>query len=252
MLHKLVFGAAVILIGCKSQQQSISMLESRIVQLSSDSTAMEKRIRQLSDENTYLSEKCAAVEQALIYRLQEKEDSLRMKEQALNEREQSLSDMKARKEQEHEAFDKLASAVLDEFSGFSPQLKSSRTTCSQMVIEFSDKAFFQQQSLKADSLRESILACSARVLKRHSDLRLTISVVSDSVLTAKEKPEDGWMWSAMRANVLLRELIRTHQVNAQYVQSSATYQAVDKRNAHLGKNRVLLVFQSVLLPCIQR
>jgi|GEM_PF-5623300 flagellar motor protein MotB len=242
----------VMMMACKSQQQAISTLELRIGQLRSDSTAMERRIRQLSDENSYLSEKCATVEQSLIYRLQEKEDSLRMKEQVLNEREQSLSDMKARKEQEQEAFDKLASAVMNEFSEYAPQLKSTRTTCSQIVVEFSDKVFFQQQSLKADSLRESILVRTARLLKRNDDLRLIISVVSDSLLTAKEKPEDAWMWSAMRANVLLRELIRTHQVNTQYVQASAVYQQADKRNAHLGKNRVMLVFQSALLPCIQR
>ena len=252
MLRKIAIGAVITLMACKSQQQSISTLETRIGQLRSDSAAMERRIRQLSDENSYLSEKCAAVEQALIYRLQEKEDSLRMKEQVLNEREQSLSDMKARKEQEQEAFDKLASAVMEEFTEYAPSLKTTRTTCSQIVIEFSDKVFFQQQSLKADSLRESVLAKVARVLKRHDDLRLTISVVSDSALAVKEKPDDTWTWSAMRANVLLRELIRTHQVNVQHVQSSAVYQPADKRNTHLGKNRVMLVFQSSLLPCLQR
>lgn len=237
---------------CNSQQALVDSLSARVSQLQSDSAAMERRLRQLSDENSYLSEKCAAIEQALTYRIQEKEDSLRLKEQALNERELNLKDMKARKEQEQDAFDKLSKSVFQEFAALPEQIRHTRTSCSQVIVEFTDKVFFSANSLKPDTMRALILTRVSQLLKRNEDLRLTVTVISDSVVTAKEKPEDSWAWSSMRANAIVRELIKDYQINAQVIQAASANQRSEKSNSHLGKNRVMLVFQSAYLPCIHK
>ena len=200
--------ATTLIFGCVSKSKFV-LVESEISRLKNDSALLEKRIAQLSNENAGLQTLSATIEQALNVRLQEKEDSLNYKEKLLKEREYSLKDMKARKEEEQEAFYNLARKVFAEFVDYDASTLTTRTNCTQAVIAVNDKKLFAGNTAKTEYLATEINNKAANLLSKHPDLMLTVVCYIDSSMQISAK-EDYWNIASLRANTLSKMLITTH------------------------------------------
>ncbi len=239
--------ALTLLFGCVSKSKFVQV-ESEIARLKNDSTLLEKRITQLSNENAGLQTLSATIEQALNARLQEKEDSLNYKEKLLREREYSLKDMKARKEEEQEAFYSLARKVFAEFADYDVSTLTTSTNCTQAVVAVNDKKVFTGNTVKTEYLATEINNKAANLLGKHPDLMLTIICYVDSSMQISAK-EDHWNIAAQRANVLSKMLVSAHK-NISLKVKSATGLPI---STHINKNSTYFVeyqFTSNLTPCI--
>ena len=239
--------ATTLIFGCVSKSKFV-LVESEISRLKNDSALLEKRIAQLSNENAGLQTLSATIEQALNVRLQEKEDSLNYKEKLLKEREYSLKDMKARKEEEQEAFYNLARKVFAEFVDYDASTLTTRTNCTQAVIAVNDKKLFAGNTAKTEYLATEINNKAANLLSKHPDLMLTVVCYIDSSMQISAK-EDYWNIASLRANTLSKMLITTHKQVSHKVQSATGLPT----NTHINKNSTYFVeyqFTSNLTPCI--
>lgn len=236
-----------LIFGCVSKSKFV-LIESEISRLKNDSTLLEKRIAQLSNENASLQTLSATIEQALNVRLQEKEDSLNYKEKLLKEREYSLKDMKARKEEEQEAFYNLARKVFAEFVDYDASTLTTKTNCTQAVIAVNDKKLFAGITAKTEYLATEINNKAANLLSKHPDLMLTVVCYIDSSVQISAK-EDYWNIASLRANALSKMLITTHKQVSHKVKSATSLPT----NTHINKNSTYFVeyqFTSNLTPCI--
>jgi chemotaxis protein MotB len=239
--------ATTLIFGCVSKSKFI-LVESEITRLKSDSALLEKRIAQLSNENAGLQTLSATIEQALNVRLQEKEDSLNYKEKLLKEREFSLKDMKARKEEEQEAFYSLTRKVFAEFADYDASTLTTKTNCTQAVIAVNDKKLFTGNTAKTEYLATEINNKAGNLLSKHPDLMLTVVCYVDSNMQISAK-EDCWNIALLRANALSKMLITTHK-NLSYKVKSTTGLPT---NTHINKNATYFIeyqFTSNLTPCI--
>lgn len=239
--------ATTLIFGCVSKSKFV-LVESEIARLKNDSALLEKRITKLSNENAGLQTLSATIEQALNVRLQEKEDSLNYKEKLLKEREYSLKDMKARKEEEQEAFYNLARKVFAEFVDYDASTLTTKTNCTQAVIAVNDKKLFTGNTTKTEYLATEINNKAANLLSKHPDLMLTIVCYVDSSMQISAK-EDYWSIASARANVLGKMMINTHKSLSYKVKSATGLNT----NTHINKNPAYFVeyqFTSNLTPCI--
>lgn len=235
------------LFGCVSKSK-FTQSQTEIARLKSDSTLLEKRITKYQDENARLQTLSATIEQALNVRLQEKEDSLNYKEKLLKEREYSLRDMKARKEEEQEAFYNLSRKIFAAFTDYDASTLSTKTNCTQAVVMVNDKKMFVGNSLKTEYLATEINNKAAALLDKHPDLMLTIVCYVDSNLQISNK-EDHWNVAALRANVLSKSFALSHRDLSLRVKSAAGL----PNNTHTVKNATYFteyLFTSNLTPCI--
>jgi len=239
--------ASTLIFGCVSKSKFI-LVESELTRLKNDSALLEKRITQLSNENAGLQTLSATIEQALNIRLQEKEDSLNYKEKLLKDREYSLRDMKARKEEEQEAFYNLARKVFAEFLDYDASTLTTKTNCTQAIIAINDKKLFTANTAKTEYLASEINNKAANLLSKHPDLMLTVVCYVDSSMQISAK-EDYWNIALLKANTLSKILITSHK-NVSYKVKSATGLSP---NAYINKNSIYFVeyqFTSNLTPCI--
>lgn len=239
--------AITLFLGCISKSKLV-LVETEIARLKNDSTLLEKRITQLSNENAGLQTLSATIEQALNIRLQEKEDSLNYKEKLLKEREYSLKDMKARKEEEQEAFYSLARKVFAEFVDYDASTLTTKTNCTQAVIAVNDKKLFTGNTAKTEYLATEINNKAASLLGKHPDLMLTVTCYVDSSMQISAK-EDYWTIAALRANTLGKMLATTHKNISYKVKSAVGLQ----QNTHINKTAAYFTeyqFTSNLTPCI--
>jgi flagellar motor protein MotB len=226
----------------------------QVEQLKTDSTLLAKRNRMLIDEKIYLENKSATIEQSLNQRLQEKEDSIDQKEALLRQHELSINDMKARKAEERDAFGSLSASVAGLFNTYSASEVNAYTNCTQILVEVSDRLLFIPGSTKADPQAARILAKVAEALVKNPDLNLLIVAHTDSAGGVKEKYEDNWALGAMKANALVRAMIREQKVKPEKVASSSRAETIAlpirKGAAGLSRSRISFVFYSDFLPCI--
>lgn len=234
----------VSLAGCvsKTTYQALSTEHNRI---KNDSLLLEKRIRQLEDDNQRLITESAKMEQALNNRLQEKQDSLAYKEQLLHQREMSLKDMKARKEEEQEAFTTLATQVFSGFSGYSADTLTTHTNCTGFVIRVNDRALFVNGS-RPEAFVQEIHTRAIQVLRKYPDLHLSVVTYADS-LTGKEKNNDPLNTAYARGAMLYKSLAadKTRSVKERIsvaVQNESAPRTYPQQTDY--------VFFSRLLPCI--
>lgn len=241
-----------VLISCVSSQKYTESQHS-VERLRTDSSLLEKRIRTLQDEVNYLATQSAAMEQSLNQRLQEKQDSLAQKQQELNTKELRINDMKARKAQEQEAFGKLSASIIKPFAGYNSTDLVTGTSCTQTIIEVSDRLLFYPNSSKLNPEKSAKIAATiAEILAKQPDLKLLVINHTDSVYTGKEKWDDMWGFGAAKANAIVKVLINDYSINPVRL-TPATRAAVielTKQNQGLGRNRTGFHFYSELLPCI--
>ncbi|MES2560339.1 MAG: hypothetical protein V4590_11390 [Bacteroidota bacterium] len=251
-LH-IVTGCCIILsVSCVSTQKYTAS-QRTIERLQSDSALLEKRARMLQDEVSFLGNKSATMEQALTQRLQEKEDSLNQKQQLLRDKELSITDMKARKAEERDAFIKLSDEIIMSFSSFAEHEVVSRTNCTQTIVEVSDRLLFALPGSKVDAMKSAKIAVIiADVMRTQPDLKLLVVNHTDSVYAGKEKWEDNWSLGAAKANGIVKMLIKDYKISPQRLipATQADYIELSKASAGLGKSRTAFLFYSELLPCI--
>ena len=223
-----------------------------IEKLKSDSVLLNKRNRMLTDEKSYLENKSASMEQILNQRLQEKQDSINHKEELLQQRENSINDMKARKAEEREAFETLSKSIFELFNEFNSSDIHRSTNCTQISVEVSDRLLFVSGSIKVDAKSSKILEKVATALSKNADLNLVIVAHTDSVNFIKEKYDDNWSLGTLKANNILRILIKDYKILPSKILSSSRAEtiALKKVNQSLGRNRIEFVFYSSFLPCI--
>jgi len=223
-----------------------------VEKLKADSVLLTKRNRMLSDEKSYLENKSASMEQILNQRLQEKQDSLNHKEELLHQRELSINDMKARKAEEREAFETLSKSVFELFNDLNSNDVHRSTNCTQMIVEVSDRLLFVSGSSKVDAKSQKVFDKINAVLSKNADLNLLIVSHTDSINSIKEKYDDNWTLGTLKANNIVRSLIRDYKIQPSKISSASRAEtiALNKSNQTLGKNRIEFVFYSSFLPCI--
>jgi flagellar motor protein MotB len=223
-----------------------------VEKLKADSVLLSKRNRMLTDEKSYLENKSASMEQILYQRIQEKQDSLNHKEELLQQHELSINDMKARKAEEREAFETLSKSIFELFSDFNADDVRLSTNCTQISVEVSDRLLFAVSSIKVDSKSAKILDKVAQALSKNADLNLIIVSHTDSVNYIKEKYDDNWTLGTLKANNILRILIRDYKILPSKISSSSRAETIGikKANQAIGRNRIEFVFYSSFLPCI--
>ena len=243
----LVTTSLSLLLGCVSKNK-FTQSQTEITRLKSDSTLLEKRITQYQNENAHLQTLSATIEQALNIRLQEKEDSLNFKEKLLKDREYSLRDMKARKEEEQEAFYSLSRKIFAAFTDYDASTLTTKTNCTHAVVMVNDKKMFVGNSLKPEYLATEINNKAAGLLEKHPDLMLTIVcyVDSNTQITAKE---DLWNLASLRANTLSKLLISNHKNLALRIKS-ATGLPNNNQTVKYQAYYTEYQFVSSLTPCI--
>jgi chemotaxis protein MotB len=252
ILHFTIVALIFISVSCVSSRKYTESQQT-VERLRSDSTLFEKRNRMLQDQVNYLGTKSASMEQALNQRLQEKQDSLNQKQQLLKDKENSLKDMKARKAEEQEAFTKLSLSIIKSFASYSVNEVVSGTNCTQTVVEVSDRMLFTAGTTKIDVSKASKIAEQITdVLAKNADLKLIIVNHTDSIFSGKEKWEDNWAIGSVKANSLVRMLVKDNKVAPARIMPStqADFVPLSKTNAGLGRNRTAFLFYSELLPCI--
>jgi flagellar motor protein MotB len=214
---------------------------------------LEKRIQGLQDEVNYLANKSATIEQSLNQRLQEKQDSLIQKQEELNAKENRIHDMKARKAQEQEAFSKLSVGIIRSFAGYNSNDLVCRTSCTQTIIEASDRLLFNPNSSKLNPDKAGkIAALIADIMLKQPDLKIIVVSHTDSVYVGKEKWEDNWSLGSAKANAIVKLLISDYKIPPQRIMpaTQAEYIELTRQNGDLSRNRVAFSFYSELLPCI--
>lgn len=226
--------------------------QGEIDRLKADSVLLAKRNRMLGEEKLYLENKSATMEQTLNQRLQEKQDSLNQKETLLQQRELSINDMKTRKAEEREAFNSLAASVSALFSEYGTGEVSSYTSCTQIHVEVSERLLFLPNTTKPDPQSAKILSKVATALGKNPDLNLLITAHTDSVAGVKEKYEDNWSLGSMKANALVRAMIREQKIAPSRIASGSRGDTVPLRKGStgIGRNRIDFIFYSEFLPCI--
>lgn len=212
-----------------------------------DSLLLEKRIRQLSEENNRLATESARMEQAMNNRLQEKEDSLNYKEALLRERELSLKDMKARKEEEREAFMSLARQVTGDFSGYDRQTLVTHTGCTQIIVSLNDRHLFAAGSAKPEPMAAEVNSKALAILRKYPDLQLVIVAYADSNQLSKDRNPDPWQLPHLKATALYRQLT---QHEDQPLKARTSTGLKNDMRSRTYPSQVDYVFYSSLLPCI--
>jgi len=233
--------------GCVSKSK-FTRSQTEVSRLKSDSTLLEKRITQYQNENAHLQTLSATIEQSLNDRLQEKEDSITFKEKLLKDREYSLRDMKARKEEEQEAFYSLSRKIFAAFTDYDASTLTTKTNCTQAIVMVNDKKMFVGSSLKPEYLATEINNKAAGLLEKHPDLLLTIVCYVDSSMQIFTK-EDLWNIGALRANSLSKLLVSNHKNLALRVKS-ATGIPNDSQTLKNQAYYTEYLFVSSLTPCI--
>jgi flagellar motor protein MotB len=243
--------ALLLLTACGVPRAQYDELHVYAVRLKNDSTILDKRIRQLNDEREYLRTRSATMEQQLTSRLQEKEDSITHKEQLLAEKEHSIRDMRARKEQEREAFETLARSVFGLFGEYPASEVNRHSNCTQIIIETADRMLFQAHSARIDAARaQPFLSKVQMAFEKNPDLSLMIVSHTDSLTASRQ--EDGWSIGSQKAAALVRALLKEGGFAPQRISAGtrAETTGLSKANVSLGRNRIEFVFYSTLLPCI--
>ncbi len=237
--------------GCVSSSK-YNDAAAHIEKLKSDSVLLTKRNRMLTEEKSYLENKSASMEQILNQRLQEKQDSINHKEELLQQRENSINDMKARKAEEREAFETLSKSVFELFNEINSTDIHRSTNCTQISVEVSDRLLFVSGSIKVDAKSAKILDKVSAALSKNADLNLVVVAHTDSVNSIKEKYDDNWTLGTLKANNILRSLLRDYKIQSAKVSSSSRAETIGlkKGNQSLGRNRIEFVFYSSFLPCI--
>lgn len=229
----------------KSTYHTLQQDHSRV---KNDSLLLEKRIRQLQDENQRLGSESAKMEQALNNRLQEKQDSLNYKEQLLRERELSLKDMKARKEEESEAFATLAKAIFMGFSGYDQQTLTTQTGCASLAISVNDKKLFAGNGAKTELLSQELHTKMIALLEKYPDLNLTVVTYCDSSAATRDRSNaDPFSLPYARASVLYKELTAGQPKAIKQRISLAIRNELASRN---WPQQTDYIFVSNLIPCI--
>lgn len=244
---KLVYlftGVAVFLLTACVSKQKFAETNTRITRLQADSSLLEKRIRLLTDEKNDLAVKSATMEQSLNQRLQEKQDSIAYKEKLLQEREYSLKDMKARKEEERDAFTTIAGEISKAFGSLQNSTVSSSTDCSHIIIDIPEKTLFSNQ--KPEPFLQQVTNKISETLKKYPDLNLRIVTYSDSTYTGKEKTADGWEYGAFRSVSVTRLLTKESQTFSARITPASAFDPALARNG----TKIRFMFYSALLPCI--
>lgn len=242
---------SLLLVSCVSSgkyAEATAMAE----RLRADSISLENRIRKLVEEKEYLENKSAQTEQALNQRLQEKEDSLNAKEKLLRDREYSLSDMQSRKEQEEEAFRKLAKGIQSAFHDFNSNELRYKTQCAKVVIEISDKLLFVPHSTKAEPKASLVFARIKEVMNKNTDLQLIIVTHTDSINNTKEKVSSLLELGSTKARILTENLIKETGISPARITcaSQGAAAVITKQGNSIGNERTELIFYSNLIPCI--
>lgn len=239
--------AATLLFSCVYKKKYVANKE-QVSRLQNDSAMLEKRIRQLQDENNRLSTQSAAIEQALNQRLQEKQDSLLAKENQLQDREFTLKDLKARKEEEQEAFSDLTKRIRFAFAGYDTSSLQLISHCTGVVVRLNHKKLFVENSLKPDYFANEIQQKTIQLLNKYPDLHLNITTICDSSWASnKEKTEDYMALSFARSNLLLKQVLMAQKDlnNRLSAGIKPTFTSTKGQPAYTD-----YLFYSAILPCI--
>lgn len=248
MKFRFYIGALLLLLvaGCVSKSAYLA-LETDHTRVKNDSLLLEKRIRQLNDENIRLATESAKMEQAMNNRLQEKQDSLNYKEQLIRDRELSLKDMKARKEEEREAYMVLSRQILGDFSDYEKQTLTTTTGCTQITVSINDKKLFTPGTSRTENMAMEINQKAWSVLNKYPDVQLNIvSYVDSLAIAAKDKNQDAYQLSYTKANALYRDL----NSQSKALKARTAIGIKSEQHTKTYPSQVDYIFYSNLLPCI--
>lgn len=218
-------------------QKDLAVKQDEINRLKNDSSLLERRIRGLQDENNRLSTASATMEQALNERLQEKEEALNQKQRLINERENTLKDLKARKEEEREAFSSLSKNILAYFTDYDATTLTTQVTCTQMQVIVNEKKLFSAGSVKPDYLATELSQKAITILDKYPDVNLVITSMADTAGT------DPLLGASLKSNALAKLIISSRKDLSFRIKSAN--QIANKPNLW----RVEYSFFSSLLPC---
>lgn len=220
-------------------KKDLALRQDEINRLKNDSTLLEKRIRGLQDENNRLSTTSATMEQSLNERLQEKEDALNQKQRLINDRENTLKDLKARKEEEREAFSALSKNILAHFTDYDVATLTTQTTCTQIQVMVNDKKLFSAigNNVKTEYLANEITQKSITILDKYPDVHLIITATADTI------GNDPLAAASLRSNLLLKQILQTRKDLSNRIKSAS--QPSNKPTLL----KVEYSFYSNLLPC---
>lgn len=243
-----LFAILTLAYGCATQDPRVVTMQQSLERMQKDSIAFEKRIRSLSDENNELTNKCATIEQSYNARISVLKDSLVLKDSEIQSKQNQVEDIYLRKDQERESYNQLVDAVKNGFYTLSVYGVHATHNCSETIIEVPSFLVFVDHTAKFESTYSQVFKAVQQALAKNTDLELNIVCTMDSMPPSnKGKSEGNLMLASMRANTIMRTLIKEYNIQDLRVRASSA-QAMEGGAGQ--KNRIVFVFRSKLMPCI--
>lgn len=239
---------SLVLVGCVSVKD-FDGAKQRISQMQRDSILLEKRIGSLKDEVVYLRNQSASMEQSLVNRLQEKQDSLAQKQVQLNQQDLRLQRLNQQRLEQQDAFLQLSQSITQQFSNYTEADVTAATGCSYTLISVNEKLLFAPQSNKllpsADLLTKNIIA----VLQKHADVQAVLVYQADSIYVGKEKGVDAWSYGFTKAAAITNQIMKAGISPGRIVCGIRPFQSGVKMPFPSGLS---IQFYSTLIPCIHQ
>lgn len=249
MKQNFVFGLfGLLVVGCVSVKDFDSAKQ-RISQMQHDSVLLEKRIGSLKDEVLYLRNQSATMEQSLVNRLQEKQDSLAQKQAQLNQQDLRLQRLNQQRLEQQDAFLQLSQSIIQQFAGYAATDLVANTGCAYTSISVNDKVLFAPQSTKLQPSAEQFTKQVIAVLQKHADVQAVLVYQTDSVYLGKEKGVDAWTYGFSKASAVTNQILKTGIAPSRIVCGIKPFQSGLKLPFASGLS---IQFYSTLIPCVHQ
>ena len=164
---------------------------------------------------------------------------LNQKKNELNERERTINELQQMINAQNEKVRKLLSSVKDALLGFSSDELTVREKDGKVYVAMSDKLLFQSGSARLDKRGEEALGKLAEVLNKQTDIDVFIEGHTDNKPINTVQFKDNWDLSVIRANSVVRILIKNYNVNPLQIQPSGRgeYMPVDDNETAEGRSK---------------
>jgi hypothetical protein len=192
------------LLGSCASTKNMVILQHELSRLKLDSSLLEKRALNLQNENARLTGQSAYVEQAYLYQLQAKDDSIATLNQLIREKAGRLNHISESQTKQTLAFQYLCNGVKNEFAGYDTQSLVVKTTSSSISVYVSDKKLFVPNSYKTEYFANEIAQKVINVLNNYPELTLVICTYPDSSLKVGK---DELTTSAFNKSLLINKCI---------------------------------------------
>ncbi|MCU0442113.1 MAG: hypothetical protein MUE96_06920 [Bacteroidia bacterium] len=249
MKQYFVFGlVGLLVVGCVSVKEYDSAKQ-RIAQMQHDSVLLEKRIGLLKDEVVYLRNQSATMEQSLVNRLQEKQDSLAQKQAQLTEQDLRLQRLNQQRLAQQDAFLQLSQSIIQQFVGYAATDLVATTGCANTSVWVNDKLLFAPQTTKWQPTAEQFTKQVIAVLQKHADVQAVLVYQADSAYLGKEKGVDAWSVGFAKATIITNQILKSGVAPSRVVCGIKPFQSGLKLPFASGLS---IQFYSTLIPCVHQ